>query len=525
MKLEPLQIWSEYQKISDYLTSKRIYETVKQNEKFYDGNQWDGIKADNMPKPVFNFIQRNTKYMVATLSSNDIGISITPFSPNEDDIQKFKPIAEEVEKVIERGKIKESAKLAIRNGCVDGSAYMMQMFDADYETGQEMKGRIVNKLIHNTNMYFGNPYSNDIQEQPYIIVAMRQHVEQVKQEAELLGVKEDDIDLIKADDNSTQTNDDSQDLCTVLIKYFKKITKKEDGTKTKTVWFTKTTQNVTLIEPIELGYKRYPISCFGWDPVHNSYTYNSPITSIIPNQIFINKCFAIAQVYGIQSAFPKVVYDKNKVQIEEFLEGTSPHAVASLDMAGKFLDFIKIPDFSSHILELVNQTIEHTKECMGVTNAALGNVNPDNTSAIIALQEASNVPLELQRQNYFEFWEDTVRNIIDIMANTYGERQVIAEDLEGNKTIATIDFSLLKNVNFEINVDIGNASQFSEIAQMNTLDKLVMNGMIDSKLYIDSIPSKYIPNKGKIAQHVDQVAKQMAQQNQMALQSQNLPIQ
>ena len=512
MKLEPLQIWKEYQKIQEYLTQKNLFDIVKTNEKFYDGEQWDDLSKDNnMPKPVVNILQRVVKYMVATLSTNEVAVSITPFSESEDDLNKIKPIAEEIEKVIETAKIKEDSKLAIRNGAVDGSAYMLQLFDESIDTGQAVKGRIVNKLIDNTNVYFGNPYSNDLQGQPWIIVAFRQHVGQVKEEAKKLEVPQDLIDDIKADTDTNQANDDSEELCTVLIKYFKK-----DGR----VWFTKTTQNVVLKKPQELGYKRYPISCFGWDPVKNSYLYNSPLTAVIPNQVFINKCYAIAQMYGLQSAFPKIVYDKNKVQIDKFLNSTGPHAVSGLDMMGKFLDFIKIPDFSNNILALLESTINQTKECMGVTDAALGNVNPDNTSAIIALQESSNMPLEIQRQEFYEFWEDTVRNILEVMSCHYGVRDVITE-VDGEKTLATVDFNRLQTINFEVNVDIGNASQFSEVAQMNTLDKLFQSQIIDAITYVDSVPSKYMPNKGKIQQYLTRKAEEeKMMQEQMMLQQQ-----
>ena len=109
------------------------------------------------------------------------------------------------------------------------------------------------------------------------------------------------------------------------------------------------------------------------------------------------------------------------------------------------------------------------------------------------------------------------------MANCYGVRQVITEDENGNKTIAEINFSLLKNINYEVNVDIGNASQFSEVAQLNTLDKLFMNNVIDSKLYIDSIPSKYVPNKGKISQYVEEISQHNKELMKQQMMMQNQP--
>lgn len=499
MKTEPIEIWAEYQKGVQYLSNLNIYEIVKRNENFWDGRQWEGLKTENLPTPVFNVLQRAGKYMVATIGSNDIAINMTPLSAFADDVERMAPISKEIENIIEVARMKEASKMVIRNAFVDGSGYMMQTFNPDVETGQEMKGAVENQLVDNTNIYFGNPYSNDIQHQPYIIVAMRQDVSQVREEAKKQGLSKMQVESISPDNDNLQANDDSTNLVTVLIKYYK---------KDQEVWFTKTTKDVALIKPTNLGYRRYPISCFGWDIMKNSYCYNSPMTSVIPNQIYINKCYAIAQMYGLQSAFPKIIFDKNKVQINDFLESTSPQAVAGIDIAGKFIDFIKIPDFSNNIIELAENTYAKTKDCLGVTDASLGNVRPDNTSAIIALQETSSTPLEIQKQDFYAFWEDTVRNIIDIVACSYGIREVMTEDDQ----LAVVDFSLLRNLNFDLKVDVGNGAQFSEIAQINTLDKIAQAGWIDPATYISVVPSKYIPQKAKLLKANQQL---MAMQQEM----------
>lgn len=507
MKTSPAEIWSEYEKLSQYLLRYDVYDIVKTNENFYDGRQWEGLNAKNLPKPVFNVLQRVGKYMVATIGSNDIAIMMTPYSESDEDIQRADIIAKEITNIIDQAQMKEDSKIVIRNAFVDGAGYMMQSFDPYFETGQLMKGKVVNQVVDNTNVLFGNPYSNIIQKQPYIIVVLRQDISQVREEAKRLGLKEEDIDSIKPDYGYEYANDEEQigNLVTVLLKFYKKRTTKkvmeldpfgvpvEVDKEETTVWFTKCTHNVMLMEPTDLGYKRYPLSCFGWDPMKNSYLYNSPMTAVIPNQIFINKTYAIAQMYGLQSAFPKIIYDKSKVDIQDLADNLVM-GTAGVDIMGKFLDFIKIPDFSGSIIELARDVIAQTKELMGATDASLGNVKPDNTSAIIALQETSTVPLEIQKQCFYRFWEDTVRNVIDIVTTTYGTRQVITSD----RSLATIHFDELKDLNYILNVEIGNSAQFSEIAQINTLDKLVQAGYITPDDYMDAIPSKYIPQKEKL---------------------------
>jgi hypothetical protein len=510
IKTEPIEIWAEYQKGVQYLSNLDYYEKIKVNERFWDGRQWEGLEAKNLPTPVFNVLQRAGKFMVSTIGSNDVAVNLVPYSALEDDINRMIPISKEVEHIIDVARMKEASKIVIRNAFVDGSGYLLLTFNPDIETGQDAKGAIECQLVDNTNVYFGNPYSNDLQKQPYIIVALRQDVRQVRMEARENGLPEEEVKSISPDNEGLQANeDDADNLVTVLIKFYKK---KEDDKCS--VWFTKTTKDYTIKEPTDLGYRRYPLACFGWDIIKNSYCYSSPMTPVIANQVFINKCFAIAQMYGLQSAFPKIIFDKSKMQIEEFMNSTSPQAVAGLDIAGKFIDFIKIPDFSNNIIELAKETIAQTKDMMGVTDASLGNVKPDNTSAIIALQESSAVPLEIQKQSFHVFWEDVVRNILEIIANDYGTRQIMSSDHQ----LAVVDFSKLKDINYNLNVEIGNGAQFSEIAQMQTLDKLVQAGYIDPGVYIDVVPSKYIPQKSKLLKSYQDKAAQ-AEAMQANLQS------
>lgn len=524
-KLTPNEIWNEYQSLTEYLNVHDVYNIVKRNEKFYDGRQWDGAKADNIAKPTMNRLQRIGKYQIACLSSNDVGIAVTSLLGGQEDNRLMRIVADEVKSVIEQAKITEQARLMIRNGFVDGVSYSLQTFEPDFETGQDSKGKIESQIVDMTQVYFGNPYSNIIQKQPFIIIALRQYVGQVKEEARELGVS--NIEDITADSDNNYDEDNDDKLCTVLLKFFKvkKKIEKEDTViddltgeeitvkkeeEIKTVHFVKCTKSVMLVDDTDLEYTRYPIARFGWENRRNSYLYESPMTSNIVNQVFINKCYAYAHEYAMKSAVPKIIYDQVKVDIDDYLS-SDMIGVPGMDTLGKFLDFSKMPDFSNQIIALIDKTGAEMEKNMGVNDAALGNVKPDNSSAIIALQEAAAVPLEIQRQNYYEMWEDTVRNIIDIMTCAYGVRVVLNK--EDNMPTA-IDFNQLRGINYQLRIDIGSSAQYSEIAQMNTLNSLLQGQYIDLNTFLEVCPDKYIPQKETIKRANQERLEQLAQAQQ-----------
>jgi len=526
-KITPENIWSEYQKGITYLTENNVYNTVKKNEDFFCGRHWEGMADNvNIAKPTMNILQRIGKYQIAMLSSNDVGISIKSLTGNQDENERMKYISNEVKEVIEQDKIIENARIAIRNAYVGGSCYMHQSFDPDFETGQDSKGKINNELVNCRRIIFGNPYSNNIQKQPYIMVILRQYVDQVKEEARDLGVSEDIIDNIRPDANNDYDNDKGDKLVTVILKYYKKKSKVQEvqvitdefGNQVETivekevrsVWFTKSTQHVLIKDETNLGYTRYPISRFGWDVREDSYLFDTPMTWNIVNQVFINKSYAYCHEYAFKSAFPKRIYDVAKMDLEDW-DSASDIGVAGADLMGKYLDFSKMPDFSNQIIELIKTTESEMEKNMGVNDAALGNIKPDNAKAIIATQEAAAVPLEIQRQNFYEMWEDTIRNIIDIMITSYGYRKFYDEELG----IVDVDFNLLKGLNYRLNIDISSSAQYSEISQLDTLSNLFKQRSIDLYTFLKACPDKFVPQKElllKYAEEVRAAQQQMAQQ-------------
>ena len=80
IKTEPKAIWDEYQNATSYNEKISLYETVKQNENFFVGKQWEGVDAPDLDKPVFNILKRVCNMFIAQLVSDDITASVEPFT-------------------------------------------------------------------------------------------------------------------------------------------------------------------------------------------------------------------------------------------------------------------------------------------------------------------------------------------------------------------------------------------------------------------------------------------------------------
>ena len=90
----------------------------------------------------------------------------------------------------------------------------------------------------------------------------------------------------------------------------------------------------------------------------------------------------------------------------------------------------------------------------------------------------------------------------------------MAELEDGSKQPVDVDFSVLQNLNYDLNIEIGRTNYWSEIAQTTTMDNLLNKGVLtDIELYLESIPDSAVSNKAQI---IENVRKKMLEQQQQA---------
>ena len=494
-------IWTEYQKGVTYNTNLDLYETVKKNENFYSGKQWEGLNAPDLPKPVINVLKRVVSYFISMIVSDDVAANFEPFLEDAELDEQAALLSDQVAQVMEQCKLRDLAREVIRDAAVDGDGFLYFYFDPDAESGQEARGRIRAELLDNACVMFANPYSAELQEQDSIIIAMRKTLANVQAEARRDGLSEDVIESIRADDDNNLYNPSSargDDLVTVVLRLYK-----QDGT----IWAVKATQDVLLRAPWDLGYALYPLSVMRWERIKNSYHGTSALSAVIPNQIAINQLFAMAIHHVKTAAVPKVIYDASKIPSWSNKVGQAIGTIGNPNDA--VATGFRAPDMSAQVMQLIELMIQKTLEFMGASDATLGNIKPDNTSAIIAVQQSSAMPLSLQKMEFYRFTEEYVRIIVDMIRVNYGSRLVSVPG-DGEDQIITYDFGQLSPANLNMQVDVGASSYWSQLMQVQTLDNLFTKGIItDALTYLDALPDGYISGKGKL---ISALRERMAQQ-------------
>ena len=156
---------------------------------------------------------------------------------------------------------------------------------------------------------------------------------------------------------------------------------------------------------------------------------------------------------------------------------------------------------------MVRETIEFTKNSMGVSDVALGQIRPDNTSAIIAVQEASAAPLEIQRRNLHQAVEDGVLIKLDLIREFYGLRRIVeAVQTETGEEVSVerdFDFGSVDYDRMSIKVNVGATSYWSELLAVETMDSLFTKGIItDAVAYLESLPEGFVPHRAELIERL-----------------------
>lgn len=512
------EVLKKYEKGFDFNQRIGLYDQVKVNEDFFIGNQWVGVESNGLPTPTYNMFKRVVNFQVSTITSDNMAIQVTGMpSTSGYTMKQLDKICEvvnhQIAAIMERNKIVAKNREFLRNAAVTADGCMHFYFDPTIENGQMVKGEIMAEVLDNLRVMFGNPNCRDVQRQPYIIIVRRDLVEDVQWRVEDLKemgredgevyCKISDPDEITADSEKFQNEYDSytDDKVTVLTYYFR-------NRETGTIWCMECTEKHVIREAYDTGLSLYPLIWINWDYVRDCYHGQAMVTGLLPNQKFINKMFALVGISQLTTSFPKVVYDRNRVRNWSGDVGTAIGVNGNVNDVAKVIEGASM---SPQIAQFIEMSFDKTHALLGASDVAMGDSRPDNTSAIIALQRAANTPMELTKQQDYQCMEDAARIWIDMMAVNYGTRMVevkldmdkpgeqpLGMQLPAQTFMQPFDFAILKEVQLSIKQDVGASSYWSEMASMQTLDNLLMNGHITLKQYLERLPSGYIPKKQEL---------------------------
>jgi hypothetical protein len=544
--------WKLYEAGKQYNNKLKYYETVDANLAFYHGDQWRNLDVANMPKPVMNIIKRIIGFFVSSLTTSKAKLHFEPLilaDTQDKRILDEKNAADmanaQISNLLEKLKFDFRTKDILFDGAITGDGCLHFFFDMSKKpygnVYADILGEIDMEIVDGSNVYFGNANNSRVDIQPYIIVSGRDMVKNLKEEAKRYRTDQEEIDNILSDYSYQEQAGDSGKLevdvdvqgdeygkALYIIVYRKKKVKRpkvdeygqplldENGQpimeEHTTITASKSVENAYIYKDIDTGLSEYPIAWFNWERQKQQYHGRAVCTGILPNQIFINRMFAMIMYHLMTAAFPKAVYNADLIQTwnNEIGSAIGVRGLGQEVNISNVAGYLKPGDMSNQIVQVIELAMQYTKETIGISDASLGNIDPKNTSATIAVQKSSAIPLENPKSNLYEFIEDVGRILFDMMGTYYGNRPVVITDKDGNKQLVEYDFSEFKNMWLNIKADVGESSYWSEISALQTLDNLLASDRLDFLQYLERVPDEYIPAKQEL---ISEIKKKLSMAN------------
>lgn len=537
--LTPANIFSQFKTGSEYKASigkKGLFEQSKMNERFYVGDQWNGANVGNKPLVRHNIIRRIGEYKRAIIAANPIAVNYsaegvpntaelyddiievrkeiasgntTDYSQNskENEIALITGALSDYFKVsAERLKFDDKKDKVIKNAYITGTGILYTYWDSEINTGlyadetkkKAIKGDISCEVLNIENVVFGEPNNTDIQSQPYIDIAQRKSVADLKREAKANGISDDEISNIKPDTDfsfvsgeRSETEPEGSKRAKVITRLFKKYEK--DGSFS--IHAVKVTENAYIRREWDLGITLYPIAIYSWDERQGCIYGDSEITYIIPNQIAINRVLTSWVWAQMMNGMPIML--QNGDTVTDKITNMPGEIIKVYGGEGDIrgaVSYLNPPSFGGGYQATVNDLINTTLSCAGANDAALGNVNPNNMSALVVAREAATMPMQLHQNRFYQFCEDVARIWAEMWLKNYGKRHLKIED-ESGVWFLPFDAGKYKDLILSVRVDVGASTMWGVSQDISNLNNLLQTQIITPLQYLKSLPKNTIPNQ------------------------------
>ena len=497
-------IWNLYEIGKEYNNMQGLYAEGRENYNFYHGRQWEGlIRPIKSGDPiVLNIVKPIIKYKTNIVNQNSYAIVFNPNTyETPEELEELNNVTKGLNqftmRMWEKSQSGKKVKNIVRSSAINSEGIIHFFTDGDIINSEE---------IDKNNIYYGNESEQNIQEQPYILVTFRKPVEDVKNLARKYKeegknhISNSDIKQIIADKEIYEQQGEDKmveeisPMCLVVMKF----KRNEKGT----INVSAATKTVDILDEQDTKSELYPFAHYIWEEQKGYARGISEVRGLIDNQIEINRTATRRAIAVKIGAYPKIVYDKDRVANPAALDQVGSKIELKevrADDVGKIVNYLRPATMSPDAYNLQQDLISGTRELAGAGDNATGNVDPTQASgkAILAVQQASQMPINEQVDNYKYFLEDCAKIIFDIIKTEYVDGLTLYATEEQVNSLGETEtferpFKLtqdqLSKIDLDLKIDITPQSPYDVYAVVMSLENMLVKGLISLEEFTKALP-------------------------------------
>lgn len=542
----------DYDKAVAYQSTLGITKDYPKFVRFYEGKQWPNPTKNtrNLPRPVINFTKMICRNKKSAILAKRLRLNYKPEQAGVD-VSKFNEYGAYVMKELGQDNLD---KLCIDDAVKKGSYVFHYFWDAD-ACGKDglYLGALRGERVDPLNVLYANPCERDEQKQKWIIIVSREEVSAVRAKAD------DDVDrdAIRADESEDSYDTKEQEgdeLCTVLTRYFRVGGEVYYEKATKSAIINKPTPLAPDVEAAMkyLGFESedgeeptedapnnslpdgkdsealqterikaplYPIVVGSYEYREGSIYGIGEVEGLIPNQKAVNFQFAMSLLNSQELAWGKFVVLPNALKGQVI---TNEPGQVLTDHTGTGNGIKKMQEQTIHgePTKLATEMIQLTRSVTGASEVMSGEVVSASMSgaAIAQLQAQASQPIEELADNFRIVKEKQGKVVAQFLKLFYLKREFSYESDEpvldemGNpvmdqlgrpmhesvKKSAVFSSSEYANVDFDVVAEAVAGTKSSAAGDIQLLEALFSQGKISFKTFIKLYPEDALSNKQEI---------------------------
>ncbi len=536
------ELWQLFEEGKSHNNVRNLKNNCEVAYRFYEGDQWYGLDVEH-PEEVIsqNFIAPTITHKLANVCMNEMAVV---FEGEDSEICTL--ITETVNDIMKKIRINRAGWDVTEEALVTGNGYIFFPYGDICISGAKVRGRKTPwQLIDSPCIFFGDEQTDDIQDQPYIIIYERKNVKDIREIAEKNGVPEEERQKIVRDEDTElmMTTDTDQEVkggagkCSSII-----YMEKREGK----LWVARSTKHV-VYEPLhclcgsnELGESAgvamdmYPIAALTVGRKKNSSRGRGEVLPMVPNQIEYNKNLVRLAATVKNVSYPKIAYNAQRIDNPDALSevGAMIRVEGDVRNIAEAVGYVQPSVISNDALNLNTILKDGTRELMNAGQAVTGEINPEKASgsAIIAMRDQAAIPLNKLQNAFKRLYADCGMILFHYLIAYNPQGLNIDEDL--SHPARSLSQEELLKADISINVEVTSTAPYSVFARDTALEKLLQSQAITFDEYIEALDeNSTVPKKilskilsdrkaaqaaGDVQQRIDEVAENEQEEQLLA---------
>lgn len=509
IKIKPGEIYQEYLNDLYYKTTMGFVKSWPEFTRFIEGKQWPPATEEtkHMPRPVVNICDQTQENKRSNILSQQLKmvfrIKEIPLD-NEKLAQEIEEIAKDFTDMAENTWYDIQQDVLLKEMVNDtialGTGLVHYYFDNDFIGGTYKKyvGKMKGEVIDPMDLMLGNnqlkPYQ--LQMQPWFAIKRRRDFNTVVETAKKRGK---DWQLIEPDPSDTDENE-KYDSAKVQSRNSREVTTWTKYYMNKgEVWWVEVTKQATVVKarrlsPTSEKFTKYPGDMLGFKRRRKCAYYRSFIEDIIPNQKSLNWGLGMQLLAVQQTAWPKIIAKVNALQ--QAVTNTPGEILTDYAVGSDGFKYMQMPNTPNTAPALTQTLLDYTRSVTGVTEVSTGEQIGANmaAAAIIALQNQAQRPNDdymndvvAAVKRHGEIWEQFFKCFYNL------PRTIKAKDQNKKDIYKEFDGKKGRGIEFDLMVDVGPSSVYSESLQVSILENMKASGDIDKYQFAKYMPKNTIP--------------------------------